>query len=266
MSDDDRARGTGPTGPDPLPTIMPPLVEREAALGAGQRVADLRDEVADLRQAAADLREEIAALGHESARVKAEFEAVAAVRAQATPETAERTAVPMAYVAAHDVLTGLPNRALVADRLDRAIARAQRYGTKVALMCLDLDRFNDVNDSLGNPVGDRLLQSVANRLLACVRQCDTVGRQGGDEFAVLLSEVAAATDAELAAQRLMEAMAAPYLIDGHRLALTLSIGIGLYPDDGKDARALVKNADIAMYCAKNSGRNRYHRFTSNMNV
>ena len=345
MSEDDPARGTGasglplntdPTGPDPPQAVLAPIVEREAALRVGERVAvrreavadrrqetadlrdedadlrqtaadlrdeisnrrqedadlrdeianrrqeaaDLREEIANRRQEAADLREEIAALAKEAARVKAELAAVAdaqlreanahlvfaTVRAQATAETAERTAVHMTHLAAHDILTGLPNRALLADRLDRAIAFAQRHGTKVALMYLDLDRFKRVNDSLGHPVGDRLLQSIAKRLLACVRTCDTVSRQGGDEFAVLLSEVASAQDAGLTAERLLGAMAEPYLIDGHRLDVTLSIGIGLYPDDGKDAKSLVRNADTAMYRAKSSGCNHYQRFTPDMNA
>ncbi len=137
---------------------------------------------------------------------------------------------------------------------------------KVALMYLDLDHFKHINDSLGHEVGDQLLQSVAKRLQACVRLSDTVSRQGGDEFVVLLAEVEDVQDAVLTAEKLIEAMAKPHLIDGHQLHVTLSIGISLYPDDGKDVEAVIRNADTAMYQAKKNGRNNYQVFTPDMNV
>jgi diguanylate cyclase (GGDEF)-like protein len=253
---------------------------REEVADRRQEAADLREEIANRRQEAAELHQQIANLREEAARAKAvldelasaqlreanEHLVVAAAQAQAMTETAEETAAHMTYMAEHDVLTGLPNRTLLTDRLDRSIALAQRHGKKVALMYVDLDRFKQVNDSLGHPVGDRLLQSVAKRLQACVRQCDTVSRQGGDEFLVLLTEIESAREAGLAAERLIEAMDAPHLIDGHRLEVTLSIGMGLYPDDGGDAVALVRNADLAMYRAKNSGRNHYRRYTPDMHA
>jgi diguanylate cyclase (GGDEF)-like protein len=133
-------------------------------------------------------------------------------------------------------------------------------------MYLDLDHFKHINDSLGHKLGDQLLQSAAKRLQPCVRFSDTVCRQGGDEFVVLLSEVEVATDAILIAEKLIEVMTEPHHIDGHRLHVTLSIGISLYPDDGQDVETLLANADIAMYHAKQSGRNKYQLFTPQMSV
>jgi diguanylate cyclase (GGDEF)-like protein len=181
-------------------------------------------------------------------------------------ELAEHATMQMSFKAERDFLTGLPNRALLTDRLAQSIALAQRHGKRVALMYLDLDHFKDINDSLGHSVGDQLLQSVAKRLEGCVRHSDTVSRQGGDEFVVLLSEVEAVQDAALAAEKFIKAMAEPHLIDGHRLNVTLSIGISLYPDDGEDAEAVLTNADTAMYHAKRGGRNNYWRFTPEMNA
>ena len=191
---------------------------------------------------------------------------VATVHAQTMTEAAEQTTAQMTHMAEHDFLTGLPNRALLTDRLAQSIALAQRHGKKVALMYLDLDHFKHINDSLGHAVGDQLLQSVAKRLQACVRLSDTVSRQGGDEFVVLLAEVEEAQDAVLTAEKLIEAMAEPHLIGGHRLHVTLSIGISLYPDDGKDIETVIRNADTAMYHAKKNGRNNYQMFTPDMNV
>jgi diguanylate cyclase (GGDEF)-like protein len=149
----------------------------------------------------------------------------------------------MSFKAERDFLTGLPNRALLADRLAQSITLARRHGKRVALMYLDLDNFKDINDSLGHSVGDQLLQSPAKRLQGCVRHSDTVSRQGGgDEFVVLLSEVEAVQDAARAAEKLIKAMTEPHLIGSHRLNVTLSIGISLYPDDGADAEAVLINS------------------------
>jgi diguanylate cyclase (GGDEF)-like protein len=181
-------------------------------------------------------------------------------------EVAEHATMEMSFKAERDFLTGLPNRALLTDRLAQSIALAQRHAKKVALMYLDLDNFKDINDSLGHTVGDQLLQSAAKRLEACVRHSDTVSRQGGDEFVVLLSEIEAAQDANLAAAKLLKAMAEPHLIGDHRLNVTLSIGISLYPDDGEDIEALLTKADTAMYHAKRGGRNHCQRFAPEMNA
>ena len=191
---------------------------------------------------------------------------IAAVRAQSVAEAAEQTAAQMTYLAEHDFLTRLPNRALLTDRLSQAMALAQRNGKRVALMYLDLDHFKHINDSLGHAIGDQLLQSAARRLQACVRLTDTVSRQGGDEFVVLLSAVEAEQDAALTAEKMIKSMAEPHLIAGHSLHVALSIGISLYPDDGKDLDSVVRNADTAMYQAKRNGRNNYQRFTPDMNA
>lgn len=172
----------------------------------------------------------------------------------------------MAHLAQHDFLTGLPNRMLLNDRVESAIAIAPRHLKKVAVLFLDLDGFKHINDSLGHPIGDLLLKSVADRLRDCVRASDTVSRQGGDEFVVLLSEVEYAEDAALSARRMLEAVAKPHNIRQHELHLTTSIGVAIFPDDGIDAETLVKNADTAMYQAKENGRQSYQFFKPVMNV
>jgi diguanylate cyclase (GGDEF)-like protein len=141
---------------------------------------------------------------------------------------------------------------------------AQRHGTRVALMFLDLDNFKEVNDSLGHAAGDGLLQSAARRLQSCLRGSDTVSRQGGDEFLMLLTEVTSVRDTGIIADKLKKAMAAPHLIGNHQICVTLSIGISLYPDDGKDVESLLSHADTAMYFAKRGGRNTHRRFTPEM--
>jgi diguanylate cyclase (GGDEF)-like protein/PAS domain S-box-containing protein len=170
------------------------------------------------------------------------------------------------HSAQHDFLTGLPNRALLSDRVNYAIALAMRHGKKVAVLFLDLDGFKHINDSLGHPIGDRLLQSVASRLAACLRASDAVSRQGGDEFVVLLSEMEQPEDAAIAARRMLEAVAEVHSIDQHTLRVTTSVGVSVYPDDGLDAETLIKNADTAMYAAKEGGRHIYRFFEPTMNV
>jgi diguanylate cyclase (GGDEF)-like protein/PAS domain S-box-containing protein len=172
----------------------------------------------------------------------------------------------LAYAAEHDSLTDLPNRLLLNDRLEQAIALAARLQSRVAVLFLDLDGFKHINDSLGHPTGDKLLQCIAKRLRDCVRAPDTVSRQGGDEFVVLLQGVQEAEDAIVAANRIMEAVAIPHFVEGHELHVTTSIGVSLYPGDGHDAETLIKNADTAMYQAKESGRQGYKFFRPEMNV
>jgi len=170
------------------------------------------------------------------------------------------------HTAEHDFLTGLPNRLLLNDRISQAIALAQRHRTEVAVLFLDLDGFKHINDSLGHAIGDKLLQSIADRLVACVRAADTVSRQGGDEFVALLSEVQQPEDAAVLARKMLQAVAEAHPIDRHDLHITTSIGVSVYPDDGLDAGTLIKNADTAMYQAKEHGRHGYQFFTPAMNV
>jgi diguanylate cyclase (GGDEF)-like protein/PAS domain S-box-containing protein len=171
----------------------------------------------------------------------------------------------MAYLAQHDTLTDLPNRGLLSDRLDRAITLAHRHNKTLALLYLDLDRFKHINDSLGHAVGDRLLRAVAQRLNDCVRASDTVSRQGGDEFVILLSELVRVQDAAVCAEKILQAVQLPYIIDVHELHITASIGIVVYPTDGIESEALLQNADFAMYEAKDRGRNNFQFYRLDLN-
>ena len=172
----------------------------------------------------------------------------------------------MSHLAQHDSLTDLPNRLLLNDRLTRAIASARRNGNRLAVLFVDLDRFKDINDSLGHAIGDKLLQSVAERLVARVRNSDTVSRPGGDEFVVLLSELEHPEDAAVCAKKMLTALTAPHRIAQHDVHVTVSIGVSTYPEDGQDAETLVKSADTAMYQAKENGRNNYEFFRQDMNI
>ncbi|BAN34039.1 PAS/PAC sensor-containing diguanylate cyclase/phosphodiesterase [Sulfuricella denitrificans skB26] len=165
------------------------------------------------------------------------------------------------HMAHHDMLTGLPNRVLLADRLVLALAQARRYGRLLTLIFLDLDHFKQINDTLGHDVGDELLKAVAARLVECVREADTVARMGGDEFVILLPETAKAGDAEIVARKVIEAVNLPLMIGSHELHITTSVGIALYPRDGEETQTLMKNADTAMYRAKESGRNGYQLYS-----
>jgi diguanylate cyclase (GGDEF)-like protein len=243
---------------------------REAAVLAREQAADLRQTAADLRDKIADQHDAALRATREHTQTQLleanENLVVAAVNSQTLTEAAEHATLQMSFKAERDFLTGLPNRALLTDRLAQSIALAQRHRKRVALMFLDLDNFKEINDSLGHTVGDQVLQSASKRLLACVRHSDTVSRYGGDEFVVVLSEIEAARDAARAAEKLLKAMAAPHLIGEHRLDITVSIGISIYPDDGDEVEAVLINADTAMYQAKRDGRNNYKRFTPEMNV
>ncbi|HZV67684.1 MAG TPA: EAL domain-containing protein [Telluria sp.] len=170
------------------------------------------------------------------------------------------------HMAYHDSLTGLPNRALLSDRLDRAMLTVQRSERKLAVMFLDLDRFKTINDSLGHMTGDHLLREVASRLCRAVRASDTVARLGGDEFVVLVPGIRAADECVHVAEKIIDALAAPFPFEGRLLHITPSIGICMYPDDGGDVETLMRHADAAMYHAKASGRNNYQLFTQRMNL
>ncbi|MBU1331601.1 MAG: EAL domain-containing protein [Gammaproteobacteria bacterium] len=172
----------------------------------------------------------------------------------------------MAHLAQHDVLTQLPNRVLLNDRIAQAIGLAERSGNAIALMFIDLDHFKCINDAHGHAIGDQLLQAVAQRLLSCVRNSDTVSRNGGDEFVVLLAEGRNMQDASITAQKIITALAEPFVIDRHELRVTCSIGISVCPVDADNAEALLKHADTAMYHAKQAGRNNYQFFKQAMNL
>jgi diguanylate cyclase (GGDEF)-like protein/PAS domain S-box-containing protein len=170
------------------------------------------------------------------------------------------------YLAYYDALTGLPNRTLLQDRLATALAGARRHKDKIAILFFDLDRFKDVNDSLGRPVGDLLLQEVAERLKTWAREQDTVARVGGDEFLIVLTRLKDLTDVTLAAKRLMDAMTHEFVVQGHPLSVSYSLGICLFPEHGADSEALIKHADAAMCCAKGKGQNNFRFFTEDMNA
>jgi len=172
----------------------------------------------------------------------------------------------MSHMAQHDTLTNLPNRTLLQDRLTQAIATASRNDSRIAVLFLDLDGFKHINDSLSHATGDRLLQLVAKRLLAAVRTSDTVCRMGGDEFVILLSEVAHAGDAGVKAGKILSALSAPFEMEQITLRITGSIGVTTYPEDAQSAELLIRNADLAMYQAKEKGRSNYQFYEKGMNI
>ena len=168
------------------------------------------------------------------------------------------------FQAYHDSLTRLPNRVLLKDRLEQSIALAKRKSGQLSVMFLDLDRFKNVNDTLGHLVGDKLLQEVSTRLTKCIRECDTLSRIGGDEFTVLLPEVRGKSDSKSVAEKVIEALKVPFNIDGNEIFISTSIGIAHYPENGETIEALLKHADIAMYAIKNKGKDGYQFYTENM--
>ena len=170
------------------------------------------------------------------------------------------------FLAYYDALTGLPNRALLQDRLAKALAAARRQGHKVAVLFLDIDRFKDVNDSLGHSVGDLLLQKIAERLKTWGREQDTVARLSGDEFVITLTHIKDVPDAAVATERLMDALTAEFIVEGQSLIIGCSVGISLFPEHGPDCETLIKNADAAMYSAKNDGRNNFRFFNEDTNA
>ncbi len=176
--------------------------------------------------------------------------------------TIKRSQEKLDYLAHHDPLTALPNRLLFNDRLEHALNRAEREAKHVAILFLDLDRFKNINDSLGHPVGDLLLQEAAKRIIHLVRKEDTIARLGGDEFIILIDEVNGAQDVAQLAEKIIAAFREPFRVKEHELHLTVSAGISLYPQDGEDGDTLVRNADAAMYRAKEEGRNDYQFYTT----
>src|SRR5680860_1031991 len=243
----DQNTGTEPTVPSRAEAAQARKYAADLRhFGADQRegIADQREGIADQREGIADQREGIADQREEAATAKAKLSkttqsllkeanerlVISAIHAQTMTESAELAKEQMSHMANHDYLTGLPNRLLLNDRMAQSIAFAQRHSKKVALVFMDLDHFKHINDSLGHAVGDALLKSIAKRLQACVRRSDTVCRQGGDEFVVLLNEVENVPDAVVMAEKIIEAMSQPHLVSGHQLNVTFSIGISVYPD------------------------------------
>ena len=170
------------------------------------------------------------------------------------------------HLALHDPLTGLPNRVLLAERLEQALAQVQRHKTMLAVMCLDLDRFKQVNDTFGHPVGDALLRAVAGRLRGCVRSCDTVARFGGDEFAIIQAPLGRTDEAGTLAQRIVETLSEPYELTGQRIVVGVSVGVALAPVDATDMGHLLKMADVALYRAKADGRGLFRMFEPGMDA
>ncbi len=266
------------------------VAAREDAVGLREQAAEMRDNAATVSQDTADLhentiqtREQAVTTREQKIRVPDEIQTVlnermkllqqtnanlviATIEAHKMAEQVKMAKDQLAHLAHHDALTGLPNRILLQDRLSLAIELARRKGWQLALMFMDLDRFKNINDSLGHIVGDHLLQSVALRLSGCMRQSDTISRQGGDEFVMLLPFIKNAEEATLCAQKMLAALEPPHRIDGHDLHISVSIGISIFPKDGQDAETLMKNADTAMYHAKDNGRNHYKFFEPDMNA
>ena len=170
------------------------------------------------------------------------------------------------HLALHDTLTGLPNRALLAERLEQGLAQVQRHKTMLAVMCLDLDRFKQVNDTAGHPVGDALLRAVAGRLRGCVRSCDTVARLGGDEFAIIQAPLGHMDEVGTLAQRIVETLSEPYELSGQQVVIGASVGIALAPVDAADMGHLLKMADVALYRAKADGRGLFRMFEPGMDT
>ncbi len=176
----------------------------------------------------------------------------------------KRAEEKLAYLATHDALTGLPNRILFTEHLNHAILSAQRNGLKLAVMMLDLDKFKEINDTFGHRAGDQLLQTIGMRLTSVLRKSDTVARMGGDEFMLLLSELKKVDEASYVAHKLLQIIQEPIELENHELTVTFSIGISLSPDHGTIPDVLFKNADIAMYNVKRSGRNGYEFYSGSI--
>ena len=181
-------------------------------------------------------------------------------------EEREKSELTMTHLATHDFVTNLPNRMQLSDRITQAIAFVKRHNEKLAVLFLDLDRFKIVNDTLGHAIGDQLLQAVAERLKSEIRSSDIISRHGGDEFIIVLSEVNQENALAHNVEKIHEVVTAPYLIAGHDLLIGATIGISIFPQDGDDAEALIRNADDAMYYAKENGRNKYQFFGQEIRV
>ena len=205
-------------------------------------------------------------LGAQDYLVQGATDGKALVRALRHAVERKRSERRLQVLVNYDSLTRLPNRDLLLDRLSQAVAQATRQQTQVALLLLDLDRFKLVNDTLGHAFGDKVLCSVAERMRTCIRDSDTLGRHGGDEFVVILPGISGAPDAAKVANKIIDQLSRPIVIDGHEVFATASVGISLFPNDGLDRNSLITNADVAMYRAKEEGRNHFQFYTVGMNA
>jgi len=226
------------------------VVATETLVALDAQADALREHLAKLRQDLVDVQHDLSAARVKELREANEKLVMAVLKADGIAAMAVSNLSELTRAGQHDPLTDTPNRALMRDRLDTAIAAAHRHGSQLALLFLDLDHFKTINDALGHASGDLMLQLVAKRLIGAVRDSDTVSRHGGDEFLILLPQIAHVADAALIATKLLGAVATPARIDGHTLQLTASLGIAVYPQDGTDAEALIKRADAAMYHSK----------------
>ena len=245
------------------------VLDREKLATSRENAVDLRENAVDVREPVIHAAETTQGTSDDHINILRQANAhlvTATIEAHKLAEQIQTAKDQLDHLAHHDVLTALPNRILLKDRLDQAIGLARRQGRQLAVMFMDLDRFKHINDSLGHAVGDQLLQSVALRMVSCVRHSDTISRQGGDEFVLLLPYIEHADDAALSAQKILAALVPPHHIDQHDLHISVSIGISIYPDDGQDAETLIKGADAAMYHAKENGRNNYKFFEQSMNA
>jgi diguanylate cyclase len=241
---------------------------RERELRAREEALQVREETAaSLEAALAESQSTKEALDNHVDQLRKANEqlVITTLQTQTVIEQVNQTKNQLAHMAHYDFLTDLPNRALLRERIVQSKALAKRHRKMMAILFMDLDKFKSINDTLGNGVGDLLLQGVAKRLIASVRATDTVSRQGGDEFIVLLSEVADEKAASVIAGKIHAALTAPYEIAEHQLQVGVTIGISMYPDDDDDPETLIRNADMAMYHAKRNDANRWQFFREDMN-
>ena len=225
------------------------------------RLVRLRNNLLEIRQAVDGAKKAQATLAEASEQL-----VLAALHAESVAETAVSELGELARSGQRDPLTGLPNRLLMLDRLENAIATARRHETRVAVLFIDLDNFKAINDTLGHATGDEALKLVARRLQSAVRDSDTVSRHGGEEFLVLLTDISRAADAASIAQKLLAALAAPARAGAHRLQLSASIGITIYPEDAEDAQTLISLADAAMYRSKRRGPGGFEFFAQKLSM
>jgi len=226
---------------------------RHTLLLLEQQADAVRAELVSLRRELSSLKQQLVA-PHASLLVAANEQLViSALQADSIAETAKSDLDELARTSQRDVLTDTPNRSLMLDRLEHAIAMAKRNNKRIAVLFVDLDKFKNINDTQGHAVGDEVLQQTARRVESVLRDSDTVSRHGGDEFLVLLADISQPSDAAQIARKMLTAILAPCQISGNAIQLSASIGIALYPDDGFDAMTLIDRADAAMYCSKKSG-------------